>query len=530
LILVAFLTYFPLLFSFNLVNPDAQYIFPLLDNLNGIGDYFQALFTFQTLDFQPIRDLTFFIDLKFFQLFQFNTSIWQNLFWWVCACVVINRILKIIFPLLNNWFVFVITLAFMVYPLFSQTIGWGVARKHLLAFFFTVLLTEIWLRKRSMFSGKEAILISTLFACSVLSQPISVLWPCWALAHLLLLQRQLFKSSLKIFVPLGLIMISVVLINYFYYETSPVFLSNFKTITKNKFSFADCILAIGHYVFQVFVPYLLSYRYTLGHWATMAGLGILGCFAFFIRGMKVKWKWAVSWIIFSFMPILMVLTNPKAQYDTYLLIPSLGILILFLSAVEKQPKFLGKFGFSLSLIFVLFWSVFTNIEVRAWTSELQMVKRSFERRPSCLSAADYLRLNYENDKLGSEDAKNYLFNYECESFSYSGKGMMILQAYMLFYESSPPLEQRLERLKRLSSFEFFPHMILASLYVKEKMFKEADLEIDAIENKWKSVRFKTEYSHIIAHYLAPYCKENLKTVCIQITEGFTKKAPSAYYK
>jgi hypothetical protein len=418
----------------------------------------------------------------------------------------------------------------MVYPLFSQSIAWGVARKHILAFLFSAMITEIWLRKRDTFNLKDASIITSLYACSVLSQPISVLWPCWALVHLLLTQPKLIKNALKVFVPLFLVFTSVILINYFYYELSPVFLSNNRSITKNSFNFADCILATGHYVFQIFYPYLLSYRYTLSHWATLFGLVILGFVILIIRSLKIEGKWAITWGVFTILPIIMALTNPTAQYDTYLLIPSLGALILFISLVEKLPKLPKKIANSLILGFVLFWSGLTNLESRTWQSELAMVKKSFERRPSCLSAGDYLSISYENEKQGPVRAKNYILNYDCNSFGYMGKKLIILQAYMLFYESDLPLEYRLERLGILSKIEFFPHAVLASLYLTKKMYKKANIEIDAIELKWKDHRFKPEYVPIIALYLAPYCNQNKRNACMGIADSFTRKAPSIFYK
>ena len=60
LIIINLLVYFPLITAIKTVNPDAQIIYDQLLNLSGPIDYITKLLHFQTIDFQPIRDLTFF--------------------------------------------------------------------------------------------------------------------------------------------------------------------------------------------------------------------------------------------------------------------------------------------------------------------------------------------------------------------------------------------------------------------------------------------------------------------------------------
>jgi hypothetical protein len=516
--------------SKDFINPDAQFIFHLLDNMTGVSDYFQALVSFRTLDFQPVRDLTFYIDLMVFNTFNFNFMIWHNFLWWIASCWLIQKLIKTSYPQLNSNVAFIITLAFLVYPLFAQSVAWGIARKHILALFFTSFLTEIWLRERTSFNWKESFTIVILYTFSVLSQPISLLWPCWAAVHLLLFKPQHLKSSLKIVSPLLLILISTVVINYFYYEMSPVFLSNNTSITKNEFNLPDKILAFGHYIFQIFVPYLLSYRYTLAHWSTLAGLVIFGVLIFIVRGLKIEKKWALSWGLFIILPIIMVLSNPSAQFDTYLLIPSLGILILLIGILQKLPKLPKKPVFISGALIIFVWTGLTNLESRSWLSELEMVKKSFERRPSCLTAADYLKSSYENEQPGPMEARSYIYTYECDKFSYAGKNLVILQSYMLFYENDLPMDLRLKKLQQLATYDFYPHTILISFYIKENMYKQADEEIEAFIKRWKAARFKPEYSAIIAQFMAPYCQKINNDECIKLTDSFVNKNPALFYK
>jgi hypothetical protein len=527
---LAVLAYFPVLFSQKVINPDAQNIFYLLENTSSFSNYITLLFSFGTMDFQPIRDLTFLLDLKIYQVFHYNFTILQNLIWWIASCFFAHKLLIRIFPQIQKIKIFFIILGFMVYPLFSQTVSWGVARKHILAFFFTILLTEIWIKKRLFFTFKEVFIICLFYTLSVLSQPIGILWPFWALLQLILFQPSLIKKSLKVLVPLFVIMISVIGVNYFYYELSSVFNTTNHSVTKNVFNFADSLLAFGHYVFQIFFPYLLSFRYTLGHWSTLVGLVLFGIFILVINGAKVNWRWSVSWLAFSFSPILMALINPSAQFDTYLLIPTFGVLVLCLSVLELRPGLIGRIGSVLFLITIVFWTGFTNYETRAWNDEISFMKKAFNRRPSCLSAADYLQISYENEQLGSVDAKKFIYNYSCEKFNYAGKRLIILHSYMLFYENDLPIEERLERLRKLSQMEFFPHTVLISLLIEKKMFPEAEIELNAFEGKWLNTTFKPEYIPIVAHTLAPYCRQNNRYICLKIINGFIQKLNPLFYK
>ena len=148
-------------------------------------------------------------------------------------------------------------------------------------------------------------------------------------------------------------MIIMTIINFRYYETSPLFAQYYGTKTDEIFEISDKILALGHYLFQMILPYWLSFTYTLGHWSTLAGLGFLGFIILLVIGFKVNYKFVFVWASFSMLPLVVIISKSRTLYDTYLLVPTVGILFIFLAIKEKLPKF--KFKYHLYVCFIILW-------------------------------------------------------------------------------------------------------------------------------------------------------------------------------
>jgi len=520
LLVMGVISYWPVLSSINVINPDAQFILPSLSLISSVKEYFVELLSFKTLDFQPLRDLSFFFDLKIFSFLGIDVTVIHNLAWWLGGNWFLSKLICNIFPESKKESIFLIVLGFLVYPLFSQTIPWGVARKHLLSFFFSMLLTERWTRERSRFLISDVFFYSFFYACSVLSQPIAILWPLWALLYLALIKPSLLKSSVKVFFSLGVILLVLGLVNYFYYTNSSVFLSIYAQKTNEAFEFSDKVLAIGHYTFQLVFPYLLSFNYTLGHYSTLIGLVILVLLSLLLRASKAPLKEVIVWIVFFILPLLVVMTNSKILYDTYLLIPSVGFLFLLLILSRKVPRFSQNVKFLSLGLLILFWVFTTNKNASLWRDELSLAEESFQNRPSCLTAATYLRISYEQERKGPTLAKNFFGNFVC-SEKYEGKMLINLYTYMFFYEVDLSIQERVKRLKMMSPLNFFSHATLVSFYIREKMLNEAQLEILEFKRRWKGMKIAPEYIPIIAKYINPYCKQTEDQGCIELIKPFS---------
>ncbi len=529
LLAVAMATYWPVI-SFNFpINPDAQYIFPVLLKISTISEYFNNLFSFQTIDFQPIRDLSLYIDLGFYNYFGINISVFHNLLLWIGACLVLGRIIKHVFAGLEDLEILLIITGFLVYPLFVQTISWGIARKHILTFLFILLATLQWIKANEESKHKSTIFATLFYFFSILSQPITLLWPLWAVVYTFLKRTSSRLNTFIKLIPAFVIMIVVTIINFSYYEKSPVFAKYYGTKTDELFEISDKILAFGHYLFQMLLPYWLSFTYTLGHWSTLGGLGLLGLIIFLVFGLKVNLKFFIIWATYILLPLAVVISKSRTLYDTYLLVPTIGLLFIFLAIKEKMPKF--KFKHLIYSCSIIIWMSLSHYESSAWTDEVELTRRSFFRRPHCLTAFQYLRMSYENDRPPqSPEAKKFIYNYKCDAFEITAANLINLKAYLLYYEEDLSNEERIAKLEKLAPAGILPNLALVALNLKLKKFNDADQNIKGLILSWSKNKYRDEYIPIVKKSVYPYCEKLHNLQCLEMLKPFLKQQSSILYK
>lgn len=508
LLITCCVAYIPVLFQPATTNPDAQFIIPSLLSSQGISGYLNNLFHLRTIDIQPVRDLSLWMDILIFQFTGVSSMVFQNVIFWSLSVFVLFRILENEFrEKFKKETLFFICLLFLVYPLFSQTISWGVARKHVLSFLFGLLATHQLLADKKGFT--------LFYSLSVFSQPISLLLPVWAI----------LKRPSKKLVPAIVIMLLAAVANYIYYTESPVFRTLFGQKTDDAFALGEKLLATGHYTFQLIFPYLLSQIYTLGHWSTLAGLIIFVVIASILIKSKSKAAWL--WAVYIFLPLSIVIVKSTTLYDTYLLFPAAGLLMMTLTLVTRieLPK-LHWTGF----VILTFFFAFTLREANFWNSEIELTKRSFERRPECLSAIHYLRMVYENgERPGNQEAKNFLRNHECQNLRISGQYIVNVEASLMYYEEDFPLEKRVATLERLSKFGIYPQLALAALYINAGRREEAREQVLAMIDLWQKTRFKPEYIPLVHLTIEPFCEKEGIPGCRQLISPFVKKRSTFSY-
>lgn len=519
-LVISALTYLPVLFVGS-ANPDAQFILPNILSATDLGNYLENLLHLRTIDVQPFRDLSLFLDIFIYQKTGINTFVFHNVVLWALGLSCVFRISKRTFPNLDEGTILLLCSCFLVYPLFTSAVAWGVARKHLLAFLFTLLATELWCQE-SPLNLKKKIFIFGFYLLAVLSQPIGLLWPLWAFIHSYT-QKKLSKSACRFFVMLFSLMILLTAINYIYYSYSPVFKQFYGTKTDNLLSFPDKLLALGHYSFQLVFPYLLSYRYELGHWSTLLGLVIMVIFCFLLYKFRPGRSFNITWLSFALLPLTIVASKPDTLYDTYLLLPAVGCFMLILQFASKANHRLTK----VFLAMLLIWGIMTNREALAWKNDVLLTQRSFARRPSCKTAADYLKTSYENGiRPESPEAKLFLHTHECKR----NNDAVNLHTYLLYYESDLPLTIRFKQLEMLRAFGIFPSIALASLYVKTNLFLEADKVIEQMVTQWGKVRFREEFIPIVKETLFPYCEQKQNAECTKLLSPFIRKKDLFFYR
>ena len=224
---LVFAAYFPIITAHQKTDPDAKNILMILEESGNVSGYISKIMNLDTLDVQPLRDLSLSIDLYFLKNFDINSFVFQNVLWWVLSCFFLMKILESLFPDIDERKRFAIVLAFAAYPLFSNTVAWGMARKHLMALCFLLVPTWRLTASRNSILFKDQIVICIFYGLSMLSQPIGVLWPFWAGLYVYFLRPELKRSFVSVFIGLIAIFLATYAANTYYYSQSEYFLKRY---------------------------------------------------------------------------------------------------------------------------------------------------------------------------------------------------------------------------------------------------------------------------------------------------------------
>ncbi len=536
LVLLLVLTYLPVIVARKTVNMDAQLIMPLLESIKSPLQYLQMLIGFQTYDIQPVRDLTFFVDSFVFKKFNVNTFIIQNILYWIVACIYVKRILHHIFPSFKQIHCYYLSLLFAVYPLFCATLSWGIARKHILSFMFIIMTTWYFfqLLKNPETSLLNKFLVHALYLLSILSQPITLLWPLWAWAYAMIMGRKNVRELTYVLLPSFGTFSLVTYINYLYYKNSTVFKLYFESKTSDAFNFSDKILGIGHYIYQLCFPYLPATAYQLGHWSVWVGILFLGIFSFIYLGLNLNRKWLIVWFGFLMFPLAIVLSNPHILSDNYLLTPALGWFVLCLTFFTINNLKTEKFFQVLFLPVLFFFSFYSFRETLLWTDPIKFSEiRNFGRRPNCDSAINLARKSYALRGFIPIQAKEYLEHYECFNSTMPVAGIAVsfiyLQTFILYYEEEISLDKRIVALSKLADVYFFSKLVLATLYIENNRKREGIELIKEVSKDYDNIQWSNYYDLIMAKKLEPFCQSIKFQECLKITSHFSKIPEIPYY-
>jgi hypothetical protein len=507
-VLTAYLT---VISSHQHVDPDAKVILENLYSAGSISGYLKNLFTLQTIDFQPLRDLTLSFDIWAFYRLNTNTFVIQNVLWWIGTLYLLSAIVSKLFHSIPEITRTLLISCLGVYPLYSPVISWGMNRKHLIALFFITLGTL-----QLMKAGRKTLPVICCYLLSLLAQPIHLLWPAWA--AFFLFQEKRLKENLRLFIGLTVVFIGLVTINSIYYTTSSAYKFHYTDKTADIWNIPDKVLALGHYLFQLLFPYLLSFKYELSHWSVLTGIVILPVLAIVIY--RKKNSRIISWCLLGFLPLLMVLNDPHVISDAYLLLPGIATFLLILEVVRLKAS-------RYWLIIPLFaWTALTSWYSSRWNDRLTLARSGFENRPSCESVVNYMKVGYDlyvrsPEALRFTEANSCLKDMTVTgSFYYS---MVVFFAHYYFHESELPLDFRLERLRQMKDKHLYAHLSLVGLLIKENRRIEARSEMEGLVEKWKRIRISEEYHEITVRYVKPFCEEEKIPGCQDVIKNLIRK-------
>ena len=524
-LVVTSLIYLPVLLSPVNVDPDAQLIFPMIDGYQNISHYFELLFSYMTLDVQPVRDLSLWFDWIIFKKFDVNIVIIHNVVLWAGILTVIERLTVFLFPVIKEKVNHSLVLLYGVYPLFAASICWGVTRKHILAYLFILLATEAFLKKRNLF------LFTIFYFLSIFSQPITLPWPIWATLYLIL-NREKISAQVRL-IPAYVIMIVGIIFNYKYYAYSVVFKTYYESKTENPLEVADKFLALGHYIYQLVLPYWSATAYQLGHHSVWIGILIFTFIILALLRTKIDRRWLMIWGSFFFFPLAVVLTNPHILSDNYLLTSSFAFFVILIKVIEPKLNDL-KYGSWIFGILLGCWGIKTYLEARLWTDPILYAKeRNFERRPNCDSAINLARKSYLVNKKLYPEVSDFLVTQNCNEPVFKTASHAIsyiyFQSYVLFYEKDFDLQKRMDTLSKLGQTTYFPKIVLATLNAQEDRRDEVDRIMNEVYSDKDQIKWSNYHEPMVAEVLAPYCLKHHMQKCLEISSHFTVKKHVLWY-
>ena len=434
---------------------------------------------------------------------------------WFLTILVLRNIIVLEFPKLDEYEVNLLATCFAVYPLHVSSIAWGMSQKHLLSFLFITLSTYLWIKPSETVTKKNSAIIVFFYILSILSQPITILWPVWTLHY-----NRYIKKRVGAYGAIITSLIAMVLVgyaNYVYYTQSNFFLSHYNSKTNQIFDIPDKILAFGYYIHELLFPYSYSFQATLGDSSTFYGLLLLMLLFILVRILKIETRTLTNWSLFFILPLMVILTKAAVVYNTYLLTPSLAFLMITLKARSQFTNIPSKFIKSFYYGLILFFIGYTNYEARAWLVNTDVLRRSFERSPSCWTAANLLLFSYQKQELTNlVAAKQLVMESECGKFEFHGIKLARLKVYMLLYENDLSLNDRLSILTEASKTNPFAKGALIGLLIREKLNDRADKEIDAFLKEGRI--YDEELIFLILPIIKPYCISSLNQECVKFLD------------
>jgi hypothetical protein len=348
--LVIFFFQKDLIFNDPILNyDDHRLLDPLyrLDSINPLN-YVDLIKNGTILDLQPVRDLSFWFDIKIKSITGFGVHHLHNVLVWLIIVFLFQNLLtllKIKNPI-KSFFV----LIYGLNPCFWNAVCWISARKHLLSTMFILWATNLLIKetqKNEELGIKANLTIISLFILSCFSQPINIGWPVFVLIFLGFFhgwkQIQQKKSSLLLISSLFLSSLIIGCLNLYYYTHHYLIGTGHTKFDKSIEDISFKLLSLGRSFFQPLLSlWPNSSSYYPGNYLNIVGL--ISAIIFVSIILKMRRVQLISWLIFALLPVLVTIIHMTNIFgtDTYLLNTGVGLYVILAIAFEGKIINLSK--------------------------------------------------------------------------------------------------------------------------------------------------------------------------------------------
>lgn len=333
------------------------------------------------IDIQPVRDLSYMIDLYFLKATKISIFHFSNVVYWLICTMVFWKFLGEFqkrHSLKSNLFKGLVLLLFVVHPVFTHSVSWIAARKHILSFLFTMGATLTMYKSRSYerHEVKSWLKALILYLLGAFANPINAFWPIWAMFYG---DKRILKNKVLLAF-FSLAMFIVVGVNFYYYKF--VFEGHSKFVSSGTENIIFPFFSYGRYLLNYIFPFNLAVSYEFFSVLNLFGVTLLLILLLFVNRLRRK-KDVICWSSYFLIMLIPVAVNRTDYFisNSYFLNASLPLFLPFLFG-EKLSKIKNDLLISFLVIWVVSLSVFSFFEARLWESTSSLYRKSYEREKS----------------------------------------------------------------------------------------------------------------------------------------------------
>jgi hypothetical protein len=461
----AAILYGPLIKADTLLNRDDLDLVNPLREIHGLREYFAAVFDGRVFDLNPLRDLSYKLNLAFEGIPLLGNFHFGNCVIWFGCCatffLILNRLKRPPAVICG------VLLLFACHPAMVNSVCWVAARKHLLALLFIEAATLLALSPR--YSRRRYAGIFGCYLAALLCQPIVILWPAWWVLYLRYERGESWRRALTAVTPLFVPLVAAAAANDWYYS------GPYLRATGGYAKFASRGLALdlgfslrmfGRQFFQIIFPFRVStLDYNADSFLNLLGLAILSIALLAAWNLLPRSR-VVTWLSPFVLALAVVAVRPTNVFvsDSYSLWPAFGIAVL-LAEMAGCARSARIFATGALVIASFFFARSVPL-ARAWLSTESAIAYAYDVEPS--SQVNYYRtLSLVRMGQWEEAMKTATLGLNNPTLGRAAFAQVVL------LHPGIPMEKKEEWLRRYPAPTISYSARLAVVLAKEKKFGEA---------------------------------------------------------
>lgn len=322
---------------------DREIIIKPLQSVSSPSEYLAKLNEGKILDVQPIRDISHLIDIFIEKSFGFS---WigelHNLFLLLLTCIFLFEIFKKYF---EEKIAVLGVFIFCNHPTIFNIFIEETSRKHILAVLFTLISFYFFKSDRLANNIKYRLISYISFLLSLLSCPITILFPIFIVPK----KKEKLRESIPKILPFFIISLSLGIINIYYYKYTFKDLFGFER-AKEILGMSDLSLILSMYFRQYFFPFIYSIYYIIYSKINLCFLILSPFIIWFSFKKEKKASFQAYFGIFLVMFTLYGTGTNIIMLNTYNLIPTILFTFLVISILKERKRILQILLFCLFFI------------------------------------------------------------------------------------------------------------------------------------------------------------------------------------